>query len=81
MKNVYEKCPTFENEKWFVRWAIIEKSTGKAIGTIELFKRLSDDPFNESGILRLDVGSSYEKTDKLLVAKDGVAFNGYWIYK
>ena len=28
-------------EKWFVRWAIIEKSTGKAIGTIELFKRLS----------------------------------------
>ncbi len=115
------------NEKWFVRWAIIEKSTGKAIGTIELFKRLSDDPFNESGILRLDVASSYEKsevlkeimsliiphafemfdckqlatkiplyaverrvaaqafgfvqTDDLLVAKDGVAFNGYWIYK
>ena len=23
----------------------------------------------------------FEKTDKLLVAKDGVAFNGYWIYK
>ena len=23
----------------------------------------------------------FEKTDSLLVAKDGVAFNGYWIYK
>ena len=115
------------NEKWFVRWTIIKRSTGKAIGTIEMFKRLSDDPFNESGIMRLDVGSSYEKaevlkeimsliiphafemfdckqlatkiplyaveravaaktfgfekTDNLLIAKDGVAFNGYWIYK
>ena len=114
-------------EKWFVRWAIIEKATGKAIGTIESFKRLSEDAFNESGVLRLDVGSSYEradalkeimslivpqifemfdckqvatkvpiyaveraaaakdfgfeKTDSLLVAKDGVAFNGYWIFK
>ena len=114
-------------EKWFVRWAIIDKATGKAIGTIESFKRLSEDDFNESGVLRLDVGSSYEragvleeimslivphifemfdckqvvtkvpvyaveraaaaealgfeKTDSLLVAKDGVAFNGYWILK
>ena len=23
----------------------------------------------------------FEKTDKLLLAKDGVAFNGYWLYK
>lgn len=114
-------------EKWFVRWAIIDKSNGKAIGTIESFKRLSEDEFNESGVLRLDVGSTYEKadtleeimsliiphipemfdckqvvtkvpvyaierisaasafgfekTDALLVAKDGVAFNGYWIKK
>lgn len=114
-------------EKWFVRWAIIEKTTGKAIGTIESFKRLSEDFANESGVLRLDVGSAYEKsevlkeimllivphifemfdckqvvtkvpiyaverkaaaeafgfekTDSLLVAKDGVAFNGYWIFK
>ena len=114
-------------EKWFVRWAIIDKTSGKAIGTIESFKRLSEDAFNESGVLRLDVGSSYEsadalkeimslivphifemfdckqvvtkvpiyaveraaaakdfgfeKTDALLVAKDGVAFNGYWIFR
>ena len=23
----------------------------------------------------------FEKTDLLLVAKDGVAYNGYWIFK
>lgn len=114
-------------EKWFVRWAIIDKTSGKAIGTIEMFKRLSEDAFNESGVLRLDVGSSYEKeevlkdifsliippafemfgctqvatkipvyavertaaaktfgfekTNELLVAKDGVPFNGYWFYR
>lgn len=34
MKNVYEECPKFENERWLLR----------------------------------------------LVAKDGVAFNGYWIF-
>ena len=82
MNNIYYGGRLYSyKEKWFVRWAIIEKSTGKAIGTIEMFKRLSEDAFNESGIMRLDVGSSYEKTDKLLVAKDGVAFNCYWIYK
>lgn len=89
MSKIYESCPCFENEhwllrlveKWFVRWAIIDKSNGKAIGTIESFKRLSEDAFNESGVLRLDVGSTYEKADALLVAKDGVAFNGYWIKK
>ena len=112
MKNVYEECPKFENERWLLRF--VEKSD-------------SEDFANESGVLRLDVGSAYEKsevlkeimslivphifemfdckqvvtkvpvyaverkaaaeafgfekTDSLLVAKDGVAFNGYWIFK
>ena len=52
-------------EKYFVRWAIVDKVTGKAIGTIESFKRISGDSFNESGILRLDVGNKYEKAEIL----------------
>lgn len=28
-------------EKWFVRWAIIDKTLSKAIGTIELFHRIA----------------------------------------
>lgn len=44
----------------FVRWAIVEKSVQKAVGTIELFNRTSEDYFNNCGILRLDLSSSYE---------------------
>ena len=51
--------------KWFVRWTIIDKSISKAIGTIEMFHRVADDDFNNAGVLRLDVGSDYEKTDIL----------------
>ena len=55
MKNVYEECPTFESEKWLLRF--VEKATGKAIGTIEMIKRLSEDAFNTSDILQPDIGS------------------------
>lgn len=54
----------YEN-KWFVRWAIVDKSTSKAIGTIELCYRVSEDAFNGTGILRVDVKSDYEKEDML----------------
>lgn len=52
-------------ERWFIRWAIVDKATRKAIGTIEIFHRESDDAFNHSGVLRLDVGSRYEKEKDL----------------
>lgn len=45
---------------YFVRWAIVEKSVQKAVGTIELFNRTSEDYFNNCGILRLDLSSNYE---------------------
>lgn len=46
--------------RYFVRWAIIEKSMQKTVGTIELFNRTSEDYFNNCGILRLDLSSDYE---------------------
>ncbi|MBO4456341.1 MAG: N-acetyltransferase [Butyrivibrio sp.] len=52
-------------KKWFVRWSIIDKKIGKAIGTIELFNRVADDDFNGVGVLRLDVGSCSEKSNVL----------------
>ena len=120
MKNVYEECPKFENErwllrlveksdvddlikvygdknalpffnsdncdgdnfyyptmnkmeaainfwiqsyetKWFVRWTIYDKSISKAIGTIEMFHRPSEDHFNHMGVIRLDLRSDYER--------------------
>ena len=51
--------------KWFVRWSVIDKVSGKAIGTIELFHREADDFFNHTGILRLDLKSKYEKSEEI----------------
>lgn len=50
-------------KKWFVRWSIIDKSTNKAIGSVELFHRIADDDFNDAGVLRIDLRSDYEKAD------------------
>ena len=51
--------------KWFVRLTIIDKHISKAIGTIEMFHRPSDDEFDGDGLIRLDVRSDYEKSDEL----------------
>jgi len=49
----------------YVRFAIINKVCYEVIGTIELFKRVSNDDFNESGIMRLDVRSDFENMEVL----------------
>lgn len=54
------------NRKGFVRWSIVDKSTKEAIGTIELFHRKSDDFFTNCGLLRLDLRSDYESSDKII---------------
>lgn len=50
----------YENQ-WFARWAIVDKSSAKTVGTIELCRRASEDAFNGAAILRIDVRSDYEK--------------------
>lgn len=52
--------------KYFVRWAIVDKISNEAIGTIELFNRQSKDGFNNCGILRLDLRSDYENSDAIV---------------
>lgn len=49
--------------RYYVRWAIIDKNANCAIGTIELFNRKAKDHFNNCGLLRLDLRSDYEKQD------------------
>lgn len=51
--------------KYYVRWAIIDKNANCAIGTIELFNRKAKDYFNNCGLLRLDLRSDYEKQDMI----------------
>lgn len=46
---------------WFVRWSIVDEKTSCAVGTVELFRRASDDSYDGDGILRLDLRSDYEQ--------------------
>lgn len=50
---------------YFVRWAIVEKTSSEAVGTIELFHRDSQDAFTNCGLLRLDLRSDQERADKI----------------
>lgn len=54
----------YEN-RCFVRFAILDKAQSNVVGTIELFKRKSEDYFNDFGILRLDVRAEYEECEEL----------------
>lgn len=51
--------------RFFVRWTIVDQSTGCAIGTVELFNRRADDYFDNCGLLRLDLRNDYE-TEKCI---------------
>ncbi len=51
--------------KWFVRWTVYDKAIRKAVGTMELFHRVAEDAFNGVGVLRLDLKSEYETSDKI----------------
>lgn len=45
---------------YFARWSIVDKTTDSTIGTIELFRRESEDCYHDCGVLRLDLRSDYE---------------------
>ncbi len=53
------------NNGWFVRWTIIDKQEEIAVGTIEAFRRESNDYFTDCCLLRLDLHSSYENCDDI----------------
>lgn len=52
-------------KRYFVRWAVVDKISGEAIGTIELFNRQADDWFTNCGVLRLDLRSDYEHAGEI----------------
>lgn len=49
--------------RYFVRWSVIDTSIGEAIGTVEMFHRVAEDEFNHYGVMRLDLRSDYEKME------------------
>lgn len=65
MKDIITFWKKEYQSRYYVRWAIIDKNTNRAIGTIELFNRKANDYFNNCGLLRLDLRSDYEKQDDI----------------
>lgn len=61
MKQAIEFWLFSYDKGYFVRWVIVDKATGEAIGTIELFHRDAEDHFTNCGLLRLDLKSDYER--------------------
>ncbi len=55
---------SYENG-WFARLSIVDRKVSNVIGTIELCLRVSEDEFNNMGILRVDVKSDYEREETL----------------
>lgn len=54
---------SYENG-WFVRWTILDRQSGGAIGTVELCRQGGDWTSNDGrGILRIDLRSDYERWD------------------
>jgi len=49
--------------RYFVRWSIIDRRTREAVGTIELFAREMEDGPEDTALLRLDLRSDYERAD------------------
>ena len=65
MKNTLTYWKREYQSRYYVRWAIVDKSMDCAMGTIELFNRKAKDYFNNFGLLRLDLRSDYETQDTI----------------
>lgn len=50
---------------WFARLSIVDKAASCVMGTVEVCLRVSEDEFNNMGILRVDVRSDYEQQEAL----------------
>ncbi len=65
MRSALEFWKTSYENGWFARMSIIDKIKQEVIGSVELCLRVSDDDFNNMGILRVDVRSDYESEEEL----------------
>ena len=53
-------CESYDN-RYFVRWTVVEKKTNAVIGTVEMFQSEDQENGEACGILRIDLASNYEK--------------------
>ena len=63
--------------RYYVRWAVVDKSSGRAIGTIELFRRESKDAYDGCGLLRLDLRRDCERSEIIFSVLDMIIEPGW----
>ena len=51
--------------RFFIRWAIVDKRSKSAIGTIEAFARHAGDAYDDCCLLRLDLRSDFENKEAI----------------
>ena len=51
--------------RFFIRWAIVDKRSKNAIGTIEAFARHAGDAYDDCCLLRLDLRSDFENKEAI----------------
>ena len=80
MRRAMDFWRTSWEQGWFVRWAIERR--GGVIGTVELCRRgeSPDDPYSGMGILRVDVGSAWERSDVLAAVMDALLPDAYALF-
>lgn len=61
MKEAIEYWQWEYSRKGFVRMSVIDIDFNETIGTVEMFKRISDDYFSDTVLLRIDLRSDYEE--------------------
>jgi RimJ/RimL family protein N-acetyltransferase len=78
MKNCIKSWIDQYNEKYYVRFSIVDKLNDKAIGTIEFFAKPVDyKGVFKVGLLRLDVAPKYENEESIVEILDKVNNNFY----
>ncbi|MBR3767068.1 MAG: N-acetyltransferase [Clostridia bacterium] len=66
MKKAIEYWQWEYSRKGFVRMSIIDIASSEAVGTVEMFKRIANDYFNNTVLLRLDLRSDYENKSDII---------------
>ncbi|WBW97060.1 GNAT family N-acetyltransferase [Oceanirhabdus sp. W0125-5] len=78
MKNCIKFWIEEYKNQYYVRFSIVDKTRGKAIGTIEMFAK--DDyvgEYGKVGVLRLDLATRYEKVEVITEVLDIIEDNFY----
>ncbi len=51
--------------RYYIRWSVVDRASGEAVGTIELFHRTAEDFYNHVGLLRLDLRPDFENPEAI----------------